>query len=611
MRFLSKSIQNKLILLLLISTVIPSVISTVVIYFYTTESLKDRVLDENLQLLYQGGTNITNYMENVRQMTLALYNNTFLYNIVEKGLSDYASEMTLYAGLSNLSKMVDETLQVYYFNSINEHSYLYVNSSFIRATTGMNLEDDIIEQEVQKRENYTVEPTHIIDNYNIRQAYTNYSNKYVISAHRQLIHYPSGESMGNLSVDVGISQIYSLCRQLFAAGNEDLYLYDHNGKIIFSSDSSSLSGQTLSSLWKAEIDNAAGPSGTFEFSNNAFKGIVIYQSITLDGSEWTLAKLIPFSELFSDARQLVFIQSLIALACLVVIVIATLWISVHFTNPIRRLAHHINRVRAGHFNEELNIEREDEIGVLADNFANMMQTINEFINREYKLKLINKTAELKVLQSQINPHFLNNVLQTIGSLALKAGVPKVYELLASLAQMMHYNMGTSETVVTLGKEMEYVEDYLNLQSNRFKDKLQFEFHIADSTARLNVPKMIIQPVVENYFKHGFTRPGQGFISISSCIENRFLMISVEDNGIGIPEEQRIRLQEKLDEEQQPDSHGSSSIGLINVVSRLRIYFGSESTLSLIPREPHGLYVLLKISLHQNPGGLDIESDHSR
>lgn len=611
MRFLSKSIQNKLILLLLASTVIPSVISTAVIYFYTTESLKHRVLDENSQLLYQGGTNIINYMDNIRQMTLALYNNPFLYNIVEKGLSDYESELTLYSGLSNLSKMVDETLQVYYFNSINQHSYLYVNNSFIRAATGVNLELDTFEQDIFERENYSIEPTHIIDNYNIRQAYTNYSNKYVISAHRQLIHYPSGESMGNLSVDVGISQIYSMCNQLFVSGNEDLYLYDHNGKIIFSSDPSSISGQTLLSPWRQQIGNAAGTQGTFEFSNDDFKGIVIYQSLTMDGAEWTLAKLIPYSELFSHARQLVFIQSLIAIVCLVVIVIATLWISFHFTKPIRQLTHHISRVRAGHLNEELHIDREDEIGMLADNFSNMMETINEFIIREYQLKLINKTNELKVLQSQINPHFLNNVLQTIGSLALKAGVPKVYELLASLAQMMHYNMSTSETVVALGKEIEYVEDYLNLQSNRFMGNLRFEFHIDDSTARLNVPKMIIQPIVENYFKHGFFNPGQGFLSISSRIEDGFLKITVEDNGIGIPEEQRFQLQEKLDKEHQLESHGSSSIGLINVMSRLRLYFGDESTISLMQREPHGLCVILKIPLHQDQGGLDNESINSR
>lgn len=134
--------------------------------------------------------------------------------------------------------------------------------------------------------------------------------------------------------------------------------------------------------------------------------------------------------------------------------------------------------------------REDEIGHLSRRFQSMMNTINDLILREYRLELANKTTQLRMLQAQINPHFINNALQSIGTLALQHEAPKVYALLASLAKMMHYAMHTDETIVPLEKELEHLNYYLQLQKQRFDDKFSYRYDIGEATRTIPVPKKI-------------------------------------------------------------------------------------------------------------------------
>jgi two-component system sensor histidine kinase YesM len=131
------------------------------------------------------------------------------------------------------------------------------------------------------------------------------------------------------------------------------------------------------------------------------------------------------------------------------------------------LISYINKVQAGNMNVHIRITGNDELAILARRFDIMLQTINDHINREYKLEIANVTNQLKAMQAQINPHFLNNALQSIGTLALQHDAPKVYSLLSSLAKMMRYNMNTNDTIVPLSTEISHVKAYLELQQQRF------------------------------------------------------------------------------------------------------------------------------------------------
>jgi two-component system, sensor histidine kinase YesM len=200
-----------------------------------------------------------------------------------------------------------------------------------------------------------------------------------------------------------------------------------------------------------------------------------------------------------------------------------------------------------------------------------------------------------MLQAQINPHFINNSLQSIGNMALVSGAPNVYTLVSSLGQMMHYSMNTKETVVTLDREIDYINYYLMLQEERFEEKLSFEFDIDDRTRSILVPKMLLQPIVENYFEHGFCPEVRtGKIAVRTYLDNGLLFMNVEDNGYGITEERLLHLRNELFETQRSGMDLAENIGLANVILRLRLYFGEQAGMEIDALEPYGLRVTLKI-----------------
>lgn len=585
MRFIRESIRNKLIVFLLVAITVPIAASMVITYHYTKESLKDRTIEENTHLMFQGKVNLLHYTDAVSRASLAIYNDPAVYNILDQGLADYESESKIYTGLQNISRAVKEIYQVHLYVSGSKKSYLFIQDNFKRSPP--QYKPHAI------REPYIafVEPTHMSHDYDIRQL-PYYSPEPVFTIHRPIHRVPGTDLLGFLSIDVKLDVLRDLSSQLYDAGKEQLDILDENGTVIYSSDASKI-GKASQDDWALHIRSLPAEQGNLEWRNSQFSGIMIYDKMTTPYMNWTLVKRIPYDHLYQNARHLTLINLLVAGAFLAVAAAATILVSVRFTEPIKQLIRFINIIQSGQLETQIHIDRRDEIGILARRFRTMMRTFNDLILREYKLDLANKTNQLKALQAQINPHFLNNALQSIGTLALQHEAPKVYSLISSLAKMMHYGMNTKEAVVPLSKELDHVRYYLELQQQRFEDKVQYEFRIGEGTAAVPVPKMILQPIVENYFKHGFTsQRGGGSIVLTTELAGNELQIEIADNGIGMSEEKLQLLQQELERQDPESGTNQESIGLANVMSRLRLYYGREARIELTNRSPHGLAVTL-------------------
>jgi two-component system sensor histidine kinase YesM len=223
----------------------------------------------------------------------------------------------------------------------------------------------------------------------------------------------------------------------------------------------------------------------------------------------------------------------------------------------------------------------------------MVETINDLIERKFRLELENKSTQLKVLQSQINPHFLYNAFQSIGTLALKHKAVEVYSLLTSLSHIMRYSMNMKEDIVSLKQEVDHVKAFLSLQKQRFGSKFEYELNIEKEAELMRIPKMILQPLVENSFKHGFeTRTGSGKLFISAELNGEELILTVSDNGKGIGEQELNQLKTRLQQSyNQTDEH----IGLQNIYERLRIYYGDHASMQISSQENHDFTVVIKLT----------------
>lgn len=587
------SIRNKLVVFLLVATIIPIAASIVITYFLTNSRVTDEAVASSSRLLAQGAVNMTNYLNTINKASLAVYNieqGSNFFDILKTGTADFESEREITRTMQKIYYAVSETEQVYMYVAKSNLSYaVATDRSFKRLGHTANEPPRGL-----ALGGAYIEPPHPGRSYS--DAFFPRAN--VLSLHRSLYDVPAKDDLGLLTIDFNSDVIDSICRQLFAEKAEELYVLDERGAVVFSPDPQQL-GTVLNNEWVRQLQAEEAEAGHFRWKGKGFSGVHVYEKMTTPYMQWTIVKRIPFATLSANARELTLINSLVYSMFLLVAIVATVYISVHFTKPIKKLIGYIHRIQSGSLNVAIDVGGHDEFGILARRFADMMRTINNLILREYRLELANRTNELKALQAQINPHFLNNALQSIGTLALQQEQRKIYSLISSLGKMMRYGMDTSESVVPLAKEIDYVQAYVDLQKQRFEDQLRVDIALDPEALAVRVPKLIVQPLVENYFKHGYNRETrEGELAISCCIEGgEWLRIEVRDNGHGVTAEQLASLRQRLRREEDGGGEPAErSIGLANVQSRLALFYNDNARMEVDRVEPHGFCVTLRIPL---------------
>lgn len=599
------SIRNKLILFLLIATLVPFLTSLVVSYYFTKQKVTEDTLTNNSALLSQGKTNLVNYLDSVVQASSTIYTGIHLaelgqfYEIIQTQRDiDYMSDKVIKSGLQVMSHSVKEIKQIYLYASVSDRSYLASND-FQGSTTGKY--SSLPPFPANKLVYF--EPTHPSHDFNI--ALHVYSAPTpVLSMHRNIMYSPSNTSIGELIIDLNLDLVSEISQSLFTHDQEELYILDETGHIVYGPDPSQW-GRQLSGNWSDEAIHSTLDKGSYEWNKGEFAGINMYEKMQTDYLKWTIVKRLPYEQLTKNARQLTLINALILSIFMLIVIAGTVYISIRFTAPIKQLIRYITRIQTGQVGlgdhqTDIELTRTDEMGILANRFHGLMQDLDQMVMREYRLELANKSNQLMALQAQINPHFLNNALQSIGTLALQHEAPKIYTLINSLAKMMHYSMNTNDSVVPLKKEVEHIKSYLELQKQRFEHQFTIVYAIEEGTQAIIVPKMILQPLVENYFKHGF-KPSQaqaaGLLRIESAIqitpEGEYLKLTVEDNGIGITEQRIREVRSRL---QAPSITDESYIGLRNVLTRVQLYFTDEATLDIEHVHPQGLRVVIHIPM---------------
>lgn len=587
------SIRTKLIVFMLIAAVVPIVVTMFVTYFYTTNSLKTRAAQEDANLLYQGQRNLVSLLDDLNRSSSTVYSNTEFFRLMQGGYEDVQNNSRVYAALSYISTSIPDVFQVYLYENVNRKATLVTLN-----TPKRQLDTDSF-KDVPNDQSLSVQSTHMSHSYGFAELQPKYPSVPVFTLHRRIEQVPSSKVLGYLSIDVQLSAITDIVEQLYNKDKENMYIIDHLGTIIYS-DQDQQFGQPLRSAWYMNnIYESDNDKGNFEYDNNVF----VYQRLQAAGADWTLVKQVPVSYLNREANQAVTINLMLLAFSLIIIVIATILISIRITAPIKQLGKYMNAIQNGNLNVDIQPSSKDEVGTVMIRFRSMMDTINNLILQEYKLELSNKTNQLRALQAQINPHFLNNTLQIIGTLALELKVPRIYALLTALAKMMHYSMNNEDKIVTLRDELDHVKAYIELQKERFENRFDIRYDVEESLYHLPMPKMILQPIIENYFKHGLQRTQtDGLIRITARKGSDDLAeITIENNGTKVPDYKLAQLQRELDNFNNPgitrpgDAKKDArrlTIGLTNVLARLQIVSGDNASLKVSNLEPEGCMITL-------------------
>ena len=274
----------------------------------------------------------------------------------------------------------------------------------------------------------------------------------------------------------------------------------------------------------------------------------------------------------------------------------------HITRPIQELMEGAGEIEEGHLGYQLTEDPEStEFRYLADSFNTMSERLEYQFQHIYEEELALRDARIKALQSHINPHFMNNTLEIINWEARLSGNEKVSRMIEALATLM--NAGIDRKMlpeIPLSEEMIYVNSYLYITSQRLGDRLTILNEFPEEIMDCFVPRLILQPVIENAIEHGVVRNGQGTVLLYGYREGEFLYLEIMNESVLTPEdEQRIR--ELLDPKHDTSREPSLNLGIANVNQRLRILYGEDSGLSVVQSDPRHVTSRLTIHLKERPG----------
>jgi len=418
-------------------------------------------------------------------------------------------------------------------------------------------------------------------------------NEMVLSLTRQIKSMDSGRDLGVLLIDVPIRKIGSLFRSM-PIQPDDIYVINETGRIIYSSNPQ-LIGRTLLPEYYEWIGK--GESGTEIRTIGSERFLVTYHASA--ETDWMFISLDRMGDLILTLNDLRNRGIALGLLSLLVGILLATFFSTQVTRPISYLQGQMRRFQNGELISRIKWSRKDEIGKLAESFNEMTEHINRLIRQNYLAGIKQREAQFHALQAQINPHFLYNTLDSISNIAQAEQVPYISEISIRLAEMLRYSISKKGPVVTLREELNHIKAYLLIQNIRYDNKFTAVWNIEPGTLELSVIKLTLQPLVENAVYHGLeVKMGPGKIAISSRIEDDYLLIRIEDDGVGIPPGRLAEIQEELrspvaTKHDGGEPEGKRGLGIVNVHERIRLHFGDKYGLELTSG-PEGTCVVVRL-----------------
>lgn len=573
-------LRHKIVAVILLLVILPLFISGFYFYLNISSMLTANATDNLSQMIQQVCDNIENSYNVINITSLNfLSNNTIRSSI----LGDLSIDPDNYNFFVNKTKLEEDIKYSMLFNGawdmrLISTAYVFFNSSeFVKVSrsdnniqkldeNSLNIFNEVSAKDIQGLQ---IMPPTFSDP-------TIYFVRYVKN-----IYNP--KKCFYLIIGTDESQIFEKYKKLLEFPGSKAYIIDDTG-VIYSSSSKDLLGKKVNPSILDLKDKT--DIGEVSIDNQIF--IVSTKKISESGL--TFIAGIPKQQIFARFSTSMRYYLLITILITIFFIIVGIILSYKATHFVGKLIYNINKVKLGNYDTKMPKYRDSDLNLIGSTFNNMTEEIKYLISQVYEKQLLLKETELKFLQSQMNPHFLFNVLVTIGYKARMSMNEDLFKMVTSLTELLQAGIySNNEEKITIRQELELIKFYLYLQKMRFQDKLSYSINLSDeSILDLYVPKLSIEPIVENAVVHGIEKKiCDGSIEINMVQESNCIIIEIIDDGEGFESEDLFTDQS---ENLVKRNKGHNNIGLNNTNSRIKLLYGERFGITVSSKKHIGTKV---------------------
>ena len=537
------------------------IIITVISLSYTRQSVFENSSLYTQTIIQQMNQNIDSYIDYMENTSYLVSSNEDVQKYLFGDTADPEARDRI---LSQFETILDSRSDILNLGIIAENGRMLINNG--QRLTNQDL--DIHSQEwytnaLEGRESVYLTSSHV-------QHIISGERPWVITLSRGIRNKEMGtgqEKEGVFFIDLNYNAISELCDQSMVGNQGYAFIVDADGNIVYHPQQQ----QLYNELQTENIDlvmNAGSDIVTWGDGINK----KMYSISRSEKTGWTVVDCVRVEELLRRSNEAQSIYVLVAIGLMAVALFFSRFVAKSITLPIQRLCDSMERVQEGDFSvSDIVVDSENEIGSLTKSFNVMTQRIHELMAQNIWEQEAKRKSELKALQSQINPHFLYNTLDSIIWMAEGKKNEEVVLMTASLARLLRQSISNEDELVSIGQEIEYARGYLTIQKMRYKDKLEFWIEVEPSILNIRLIKLVLQPVIENAIYHGLKyKESRGLLLVKGFMKNGNAVLQVIDDGVGMDQETLDHIYER----HKVDYH-SNGVGIYNVQKRLQLYYGNE------------------------------------
>lgn len=559
--------------------------SYLVLYQIANNSAQKKINEASLQTITSIQTNVDLMIENVNNYSKMIFSDPNLQSLLRQGnvYSNLQTQSKLSTYLYNLMQAVPVIDSVNIFD--NSGHRFSVGTEELPTFREVNVEDaEWYEKVVQNKGKYILR----LNGGEIPQGS---SDENTVSFIRLIRDIDNTSRLGILVINIKEDAFVQAYSNLLNQNTLEIAILDDN-EIIVADSTEDQSNAVLKEILTTNKERLSeqfqqGSSGVLTLSSSSQKYTVTY--LAAGQYNWKFVSIAPHNTTESANKSLVLLALILLVINGIIFFMSSFIISRSIINPIHKLVRSMNKAPSGNF-MKINVELNSyEFEQLYNGYNQMIEEMDQLLKRMMEEQKTIRKAELSALQSQIKPHFLYNTLDSAVSLAMSGLNDEVCELVEALASYYRLSVSKGREVITIGEEIEMVRNYLKIQEIRYQDVFETQFDVDISSCHIPIPKLVIQPLVENALYHGIRPKGKkGTIKISSRNTEDTVTITISDDGVGVSEEE---IKEILFTERKGQVR---SFGLWGTIERLRIFYGNKECIYIKSELGKGTLITLTI-----------------